>query len=105
MLEQRSVERRDATPEEIDEARDAVRRTLEDARLGKQAGISPERCYDMAYDAARMAAVQAIRCAGYRMRAAQGAHYHTFQALILAVGPQGKCLLTTSRDAAGSGTS
>jgi hypothetical protein len=41
----------------------------------------------MAYSAARLHAVRAVRAAGYRVRQRGGAHYNTFVALEVALGP------------------
>ncbi|MDC0358103.1 hypothetical protein OAO01_04745 [Oligoflexia bacterium] len=86
LLAERRVEQREATKKEIDEIRETVLRTLEDAEIGLEAGQSSGRCFNIAYDAARMVAVQAVRCAGYRVKSSHGAHFYTFQALGVALG-------------------
>lgn len=86
LVEERRVERRRTSREEIEAIRKAFRRALEDGETGLRVGLSPERCFNIAYDAARLVAVLAIRGAGYRVKAGPGAHYFTFRALRCALG-------------------
>ena len=53
--------------------------------LGRQVGFDAAERFSLAYDAARMVAVLAVRAAGYRIKA-QAGHYNTFQALGAALG-------------------
>jgi hypothetical protein len=59
-------------------------RNLQDAAL---LGLSADGRFSMAYNAARTLATIAIRAAGYRVKQSGGAHYTTFLALPLALGP------------------
>jgi SAV_6107-like HEPN len=65
--------------------RHAIARDLKDARVR---GLSSESAFGHAYDAARRIAVLAVRASGYRLRSGSGAHFWTFQALEVAVGPE-----------------
>ena len=72
-----------ASKPELDELRVMVERNLGDAEL---AGISDEGRFSMAYNAARLVAVMAIRVSGYRVKQ-PGAHFNTFQALAAVEAP------------------
>ena len=61
----------------------AVTRNIGDARLP---GLSADNKFGLAYEAAILLAKMAIGCAGYRVKGS-GAHYTTFAALELAIGP------------------
>jgi len=60
-----------------------VARDLADARV---AGLSADRKYATAYNAALQAANMAIACAGYRVTAKTGHHKITFYSASLALG-------------------
>ena len=70
--------------QELDDLRAVVDRDLKDAAI---AGLSVDRCFATAYNAALQLATMAIACAGYRVSAKQGHHENTFVGLELAVGP------------------
>lgn len=61
-----------------------VARDLADARV---AGLSADRRFATAYNAALLAANMAIACAGYRVTAKTGHHKISFDNIKLALGP------------------
>jgi hypothetical protein len=68
---------------EIDGLRAVVDRDLKDASLP---GLSEDRRFATAYNAALQLATMVIACAGYRVSAKQGHQENTFVALELALG-------------------
>jgi hypothetical protein len=66
-----------ATPAEIADLRAVVDRDLQDARLS---GLSPDRGFATAYNAALQVAQMVVLCAGYRVAAVPGHHVTAFQA-------------------------
>jgi hypothetical protein len=70
--------------QELDGLRAVVERDLRDAAM---AGLSEDRRFATAYNAALQLATMAIACAGYRVSAKQGHHENTFTGLELAIGP------------------
>jgi hypothetical protein len=68
---------------EIDDLRALIARDIEDAALP---GLSADRAFATAYNAALQSAKMAIACAGYRIAATQGHHQASFEAAGLAVG-------------------
>jgi hypothetical protein len=84
LLASRHLQRHKARRTEIDALRALVARDLRDAEL---AGLSHDRRFAIAYNAAYLLATIVLACAGYRAR--HGAHHRTtFQALPLAMGSQ-----------------
>jgi SAV_6107-like HEPN len=73
--------------QEIDGLRSVVGRDLKDASA---AGLSEDRRFATAYNAALQLATMTIACAGYRVSAKQGHHENTFLALELAMGNPAK---------------
>lgn len=67
---------------ELDDLRAAIERNLRDAAIAE---LSDDNRFNIAYQAAQLAAKMAIACAGYRVKGS-GAHQATFQALPLALG-------------------
>ena len=61
-----------------------VERDLEDAAID---GLSHDRRFATAYNAALQLATMVIACAGYRVSSKQGHHENTFVGLELAMGP------------------
>ena len=61
-----------------------AKRNLQDAALPQ---LSDDGRFSMAYNAARTLATAAIRATSYRVKQSGGAHYNTFLALPLAMGP------------------
>ncbi len=86
LLEERRVERRKATREELDVLRAKIRAKLEHVKRAKQADFAADERFSLAYDAARLSAVLAIRAAGYRVLGT-AVHYNTFRSLRAALGP------------------
>ncbi len=82
---QRRVVREPTTKSEIDELRALAERNLKDAALPL---LSSDGRFSMAYNAARTLANVSIRACGYRVKQKGGAHYNTFLALPLAMGPR-----------------
>jgi hypothetical protein len=70
--------------QEVDGLRAVVDRDLRDAAV---CGLSEDRRFATAYNAALQLATIAIACAGYRVSAKQGHHENTFTALELVLGP------------------
>ena len=70
--------------QELAQLRAVIDRDLKDAALP---GLSEDRRFATAYNAVLQLAKMAIGCAGYRVRARQGHHQTSFQALALAMGP------------------
>src|SRR4029450_2653372 len=68
---------------ELDDMRALVARDLADAEVQ---GLSADRRFATAYNAALQAANMAIACAGYRVTAKTGHHKVTVEAITLAVG-------------------
>ena len=68
---------------ELDGLRSVIERDLADAAIP---GLSADRCFATAYNAALQASKMAIACAGYRVTGA-GAHQASFEAVQLAMGP------------------
>ena len=71
-----------SSKQELDALRAVVERDLADAATP---GLSADRCFATAYNAALQLGKMAIACAGYRV-AGLGAHQTTFEAAELAVG-------------------
>lgn len=82
LVNEGKIERRQTSPEEIEEIREAVERDLKDAEVEY---LSADRQFTIAYSAALLSAKMVIRCSGYRVRG-HGAHYITFECLKLAMG-------------------
>jgi hypothetical protein len=71
------VAKEDTNRKEIADLRAVVHRNLSDAN---SRGISTDARYGHAYDAARVAAIIAVRASGYRVKVEGGGHYNTFKA-------------------------
>ena len=69
--------------QEIDNLRALITRDLADAGV---AGLSADRRFATAYNAALQAATIAIACSGYRVSARSGHHKVTFEAAALSLG-------------------
>jgi HEPN domain len=79
----KDVQHHRTSKKEVDEMRALVARDLADARVD---GLSADRKYATAYNAALQAANMAIACAGYRVTAKTGHHKITFYSASLALG-------------------
>ena len=77
------VARHRTSKKELDDIRALVARDLADAKV---AGLSADRRFATAYNAALLAAHMAIACAGYRVTAKAGHHKVSFDSIKLAVG-------------------
>jgi hypothetical protein len=68
---------------ELEGLRSVIKRDIADAAIP---GLSADRCFATAYNAALQSSKMAIACAGYRV-SGPGAHQASFEAVQLAVGP------------------
>jgi hypothetical protein len=68
---------------ELDNLRALIARDLKDAAI---AGLSADRRFATAYNAALQSARMAASCAGYRITARAGHHQLTFESIVLAMG-------------------
>ena len=84
LLAARRVSRHRTSREEIASLRAVVERDLRDAAVP---GLSDDRRFATAYEAALQLARMAIACSGYRVKG-HGAHATTFEALRLSLGPE-----------------
>ena len=71
--------------QELDKVRALIARDMADASLP---GLSADRQFATAYNAALQAGKIAIACSGYRVTARAGHHAVTFEAAHLAIGPE-----------------
>lgn len=83
LLADDEVKQHRASKNELDKIRIAIRRDLADASLQ---GLSADRRFATAYNAALQAAKMAIACAGYRVTSGAGHHRISFEAVKLAMG-------------------
>lgn len=77
------VQRHRTSKKELDDIRALIARDLADATV---AGLSADRRFATAYNAALLAANMAIACAGYRVTAKTGHHKISFDSIKLALG-------------------
>ena len=98
LLANHDVQPHRTSKHELNDMRALVARDLADARI---AGLSADRRFATAYNAALQAAHMAIACAGYRVTAKTGHHKITFYSVNLALGSGAA---TISRRAVGSVT-
>jgi uncharacterized protein (UPF0332 family) len=82
LLANSAVQRHRTSVKELASIRAVIARDLADAAIK---GLSADRCFATAYNAALQAAQVAIACAGYRVSGA-GHHKTSFEALELAMG-------------------
>jgi hypothetical protein len=83
LLARHDVQRHRTSRNELDDLRALVARDLADAAV---AGLSTDRRFATAYNAALLAANMAIACAGYRVTAKTGHHRITLDSVRLALG-------------------
>jgi hypothetical protein len=83
LLGSHDVQRHRTSKKELDDIRGLVARDLADATV---AGLSADRRFATAYNAALLAANMAIACAGYRVTAKTGHHKISFDSMKLALG-------------------
>jgi len=77
------VKTHQTTKQEIDNLRDLITRDLADAAI---VGLSADRRFATAYNAALQTATIAIACSGYRVSARSGHHKVSFEAAAIAIG-------------------
>lgn len=83
MLANNEVKPHKTSKRELDKIRVAIHRDMADASLK---GLSSDRRFATAYNAALQAGKMAIACAGYRVTAGAGHHRISFEAAKLAIG-------------------
>ena len=83
LLSSNRVRAHRTSKQELDDLRTVIGRDLQDAGIS---GLSADRSFATAYNAALQTAKIAIACAGYRV-IGQGHHQVSFEAVELAVGP------------------
>jgi hypothetical protein len=83
LLANSEVQQHKTSKKELDSIRIVIARDLADASLQ---GLSPDRSFATAYNAALQAATMAIACAGYRVTTAGGHHRISFECVKLAIG-------------------
>src|SRR5271157_4648734 len=89
LLAEHKVHTHSTSKEELDALRGLIARDLRDAGVK---GLSADRSFATAYNAALQTAKMAIACAGYRVTG-QGHHQVSFEAAELAVGPSASSLV------------
>ncbi len=85
LLEARKVHAHQSSKEELDGLRAVLKRDLADAALP---GLSEDRRFATAYNAALQLARMVTACAGYRVAAVPGHHALSFECAGLALGKQ-----------------
>lgn len=83
LVAEHKVHSHSTSKKELDALRAVVTRDLADASVK---GLSDDRRFATAYNAALQAAKMSIACAGYRLAGTQGHHRLTFEAARLALG-------------------
>src|SRR6516225_2734607 len=90
LLAQRKIKRHTTSRQELDELRTLIERDLTDATLK---GLSADRRFATAYNAALQTAKMAIACAGYRVSSGPGHHRLHFEATRIVLGPSAQRFL------------
>jgi hypothetical protein len=90
LLADHKVHTHTTSKKELDALRELIARDLADAGVK---GLSADRRFATAYNAALQTAKMTIACAGYRLAATPGHHRLTFDAAHLALGPTAAKLL------------
>jgi hypothetical protein len=85
LLAKGEVKAHQTSKQELDNIRALIARDLADAAI---AGLSADRQFATAYNAALQAGKIAIACSGYRVSARAGHHAVTFEAAHMAIGPE-----------------
>jgi uncharacterized protein (UPF0332 family) len=83
LLAQNAVKRHKTSREELENLRAIIARDLADASV---AGLSADRRFTTAYNAALQSAKMAIACAGYRVTIGAGHHKISLECIDLAIG-------------------
>src|SRR5438270_1203806 len=103
LLANNRVRKHATSRQELDNLRAVIERDLKDASLP---GLSPDRTFATAYNAALQLAKMAIACAGYRVAFGPGHHQTTFEAVkLVALGHNSSSSPITSIPAVASETS
>ena len=89
LLAKGEVKAHRTSKQELDNIRALIARDMADASLP---GLSADRQFATAYNAALQAGKIAIACSGYRVAARAGHHAITFEAARLALGPNAAAL-------------
>lgn len=89
LLAKGEVKAHQTSRQELDNIRALIGRDLADAAL---AGLSADRRFATAYNAALQAGKMAVACSGYRVSARAGHHAVTFEAAQLAIGSEAASL-------------
>jgi hypothetical protein len=89
LLNANRVRTHKTSKQELDDLRTVIERDLNDAGI---TGLSADRSFATAYNAALQTAKMAIHCAGYRV-VGQGHHQVSFEAAELAVGANVRALV------------
>lgn len=90
LLASKRLQRHRANQSEIENLRKLIERDLKDAAIP---GLSADRTFATAYNAALQLSKMALACAGYRVSATlRGHHQTTFEAAGLVLGPAGRQL-------------
>jgi len=90
LLDQRKVQPHTTSKQEVDALRALIARDLQDAAL---TGLSADRRFATAYNAALQTAKMAIASAGYRVSSGPGHHRLHFEAARIALGPSAQGFL------------
>lgn len=85
LLARKDVQKHRTSKNELDSIRALVARDLADASVE---GLSADRSFATAYNAALQAAHMAIACAGYRVTSKTGHHRISFESVRLVLGPR-----------------
>ena len=89
LLANKDAQKHTTSKPELDNMRELIARDLADAAL---AGLSADRRFATAYNAALQAANMAIACAGYRITARIGHHKLSLECATLALGKSAESL-------------
>ena len=101
LLANKDAQKHTTSKPELDNMRELIARDMADAAL---AGLSADRRFATAYNAALQAANMAIACAGYRITARIGHHKISLESAALALGSRPKASRITSRRAGANAT-
>jgi len=83
LLDRKDVQRHKTSKHELDDLRRLIARDLADAALD---GLSADRSFATAYNAARQTVSMAVACAGYRVTGRTGHHRISLECAQLALG-------------------
>jgi uncharacterized protein (UPF0332 family) len=89
LLANKDAQKHTTSKHELDNMRKLIARDLADATV---AGLSADRRFATAYNAALQAANMAIACAGYRITAKAGHHRLTLESAAMAIGKSAESL-------------